>query len=120
MNDLISPAFRIALFVAAGLLVVWAVVPSGQALSAGAILGIAGSMFNIILLKRRIERVGQFDREEKSVRIGLGFGTRTATVLLVVMIAMRFPEHISLISAIAGCFFMPIILLVVGIMNNRK
>lgn len=75
---------------------------------------------NAFLLKRRVELVTMSAAVGGSRKMGLGLGSRIATVLLVVIIAYRFPDKFSMPAALAGCMIMPFILLVAAFIHNKR
>ncbi|MNH44662.1 hypothetical protein D3C79_1068910 [compost metagenome] len=60
--------------------------------------------------------LGEGSRKRRS----LGFGSRIATVLLVAMIAYRYPETLNMPAALIGSMVMPFVILVVAIIHNVK
>ncbi|MFD2663407.1 ATP synthase subunit I [Paenibacillus thailandensis] len=113
-------AVRTLLFVIAACLLVWAVLPEWRIVSQGLLLGAAGGSMNAFLLKRRVELVTMSAAGGGSRKMGLGLGSRIATVLLVAIIAYRFPEEFSMPAALAGCMIMPFILLVAAFIHNKQ
>lgn len=67
----------------------------------GMLLGTVISLFNLWLLSRRIERVGQaVVKGEKAY--SLGMMSRFASAGFIVLIALQFPNHLNLIGVIIG------------------
>ncbi len=120
MNDLFAPALRAALFTLSACLLTWAFVPAVRPACAGLALGVLASMWNSAILRRRVELLTRMAAEGKRLRGGIGFVARAAVVLLVCMVSLRFPEHVSLIFALIGSFFMPFALLLAGILRKRS
>ncbi|MFD1957904.1 ATP synthase subunit I [Paenibacillus thailandensis] len=120
MDKLMKTAVRTLLFVIAACLLVWAVLPEWRIVSQGLLLGAAGGSMNAFLLKRRVELVTMSAAGGGSRKMGLGLGSRIATVLLVAIIAYRFPEEFSMPAALAGCMIMPFILLVAAFIHNKQ
>ncbi|GKS14225.1 hypothetical protein YDYSY3_52250 [Paenibacillus chitinolyticus] len=118
MNDLLKKAMRIALLLLAACLLVWALVPSVRTVAAGLSVGAIASGINALLLQRRVDLIGKTVAERGAQRMSLGFLSRLATVLLAVMIALKFPQHLDIASTIIGCFLVPFILLLVGILSR--
>jgi ATP synthase protein I len=100
------------------LLAAWAIVPEGRTVAAGLMLGTAASLFNVFLLRRRVEFIGKTIAEQGQRRIGLGMAGRLATVLFAVMLAYRFPEHLSLPATLASCFFIQFAVLLTMIVRG--
>jgi ATP synthase protein I len=120
MNDLFASALRAALFALSACLLAWAFVPAVRPASAGLALGVLASIWNSILLRRKVELLSQLAAEGKKPRGGVGFVARAAVVLLVCMVALRFPEHVSLIFVVVGSFFMPFASLMAGLLRKRS
>jgi len=117
MNDILNKAIRSALFFMSALLALWAFVPEGRTVAAGLLLGTAASVLNALLLRRRVELVGKKAAEEGK-RIGLGFLSRLAVVLLAVMTSVRFPGQFSTPATLAACFYVQAAVFFVGIVSN--
>jgi len=125
MDDLLKWPIRSAVLFICAALLLWAVYPPAKPITAGLILGILASLLNAALLRRRVELAAQIaaglvGQDKPARRPGLGFISRTATVLLAAMIAYRYPQHFSIITAIAGSFYIPIATLVFGFTRNRS
>lgn len=67
----------------------------------GLIFGTSLSLFNMYLLKTRVEKMTQAVIQGGKVR-SLGTTARMATAILAVMIAVKFPNTFHLISVIIG------------------
>lgn len=119
MNDLFASALRAALFTLSACLLAWAFIPAARPECAGLALGVLASIWNSAMLRRRIDLLARLATEGKKPRGGVGFLSRAAVVLLVCMVSLRFPEHLSLIFAVAGSFFMPFALLLFGLVRKR-
>ncbi|HZG58613.1 ATP synthase subunit I [Paenibacillus sp.] len=119
MVDLINRAVRTALFFMSALLLAWAVVPEGRAVAAGLALGVAASVVNALLLRRRVEALAKLAAEGRAGRAGLGMGPRIATVLLAAMIAYRYPDVFALPATLAACFFVQIAVFFTAIAQNN-
>ncbi|MUT65086.1 ATP synthase subunit I [Paenibacillus sp. NEAU-GSW1] len=120
MDKMMSTAVRTLLLVTAATLVVWAAVPEWRTVTLGLLLGLAASYMNAFLLKRRVELVTFGAAGGTARRMGIGLGSRIATVLLVAMLAYRFPEKFNMPAALAGCMVMPFILLAAAYIHNKR
>ena len=74
---------------------------SYQAVFLGLILGTSLSLFNLWLIMRKVERLGEAVTKGQKVN-SLGTISRMASAALVVMIALKYPEKVHLISAVIG------------------
>ncbi|WP_020619475.1 ATP synthase subunit I [Paenibacillus daejeonensis] len=120
MDNLMRGATRSALFFVTGCLVAWFIVPEGRTVAAGLILGVLASLMNALLLKRRIDRLEQVIREGRPRRVGIGTGARFASVLLVALIALRFPDNFNLPAAVLASFYVQFAVLVTAFMHNLR
>ncbi|MVP01494.1 ATP synthase subunit I [Paenibacillus lutrae] len=119
MNDLLRTALRITLFVLAASVLIWAAYPPLRTITAGLTMGAVASGINALLLQRRVDMIGRTIAEQGVQRTSLGFMSRLATVLLAVMFALKFPQHLDIVSTIIGCFLVPFFILLVGITKRQ-
>ena len=119
MAELLTRAVRAALFFMAALMAAWAFAPEGRTVAAGLALGTSASIVNALLLRRRVEAIGKLAAEGGGGKPGLGMGSRIATVLLVSMIAYRFPEHFALPATLASCFFVQFVVFFTSFVQNK-
>jgi len=122
MDNLMKSATRWMLYFTAVCLILWAVVPTWKSVMLGLAVGLAASTMNAFLLRRRVAMIAEYTIQEgaQTKRRGLGFGNRIAMVLLVAMIAMKFPETLNLPAALAGSMVSPFVILVVALIHNLK
>lgn len=120
MDKIMKMAVRTLLYTTAICLLVWAVVPDWRTVTLGLLLGLAASSMNAFLLRRRVEMVTLGATGVGPRKMGLGLGSRIATVLLVAMLAYRFPEKFSMPAALLGCMVMPFILLAAAYIHNKR
>lgn len=120
MDKIMKTAVRALFYAMAVCLVVWALLPDWRTVSLGLLLGLAASSMNAFLLRRRVEMVTLGAAGLGPARRGLGLGSRIATVLLVAMLAYRFPEKFSMPAALIGCMVMPFILLAAAYIHNKR
>ncbi|QJC53827.1 ATP synthase subunit I [Paenibacillus albicereus] len=121
MNEVLKMTRSVVLLLFAVSLLIWGIVPEWRAAAAGCMLGIAAGSFNAFLLRRRVEWIGVMAQGDNPRRAGMGMAGRLAMVLLVVMIAYRYPEDISLPAALASCFAVPFVILVCAFVTiNRQ
>ncbi|QAY67706.1 ATP synthase subunit I [Paenibacillus protaetiae] len=121
MDKLMKTAVRIALCVAVACLIIWAAVPDLRTVSLGFLLGLAGSLMNAFLLKRRVEFIAlRAAGGDTRKRRGIGLSSRIATVLFVAMMAYRFPEKFNMPAALIGSALLPIVILVAASIQNKN
>lgn len=121
MADILKTATRIVLISMGVIMLIWAVVPNARTIALGLALGSIGSIVNATILQRRIERMAEVVSGESAPRrVGLGLGSRIAMVLLVVMIAYRFPEQINLPAALAACFLVQVMSPFAAVWHNIR
>ncbi|MFD0957852.1 ATP synthase subunit I [Paenibacillus chungangensis] len=120
MDNILRSAMRLLFFLMLACLVLWAAVPDWKTVSMGLLAGLAASAMNAFLLRRRIALVTDAALSEKRKRRSLGFGNRIAMVLLLAMIAYRYPEVMSLPAALIGSMVMPFLILAAAIRHTIK
>ncbi|CAM4474583.1 ATP synthase protein I [Paenibacillus endophyticus] len=120
MDKIMKTALRTLVYAMAVCLIVWAFLPEWRTVSLGLLVGLAASSMNAFLLRRRVEMVTLGAAGAGPRKRGLGLGNRIATVLLVAMIAYRFPEDLNMPAALAGCMVMPFVLLVAAYIHNKR
>jgi ATP synthase I chain. len=121
MDNILKSATRWLMFLIAACLLIWAAIPDWKPMAMGLAAGLTASAMNAFLLKRRVAMIADAassDGERK--RRGLGFGSRIATVLLLAMIAYRYPETMSLPAALIGSMVMPFLILTAAIIQTVK
>jgi ATP synthase protein I len=84
---------------------------SYQSIFLGLVLGTSLSLFNLWLMVRKMDKFGAAVSQGKKVR-SLGSFSRFATAALAVMIAMRYPEHFSLITMVIGLMTSYIVIII--------
>ncbi len=110
MDEKLRWAMRTVLFFMSAALLVWAVLPDWRTEAAGLIVGGTASALNALLLRRRIAMIGEFSAKGQSRRLGSGYASRLAVVLFAIMLAYRFPDKLSLIATLIGCFLVQVFL----------
>ena len=120
MDKMMKSALRIMLYLLSACLILWALLPEWKPIMQGLMVGLAASTFNAILMKRRVGLITEAAMTEGSKRKGLGFGNRIATVLLVAMLAYRYPDTLNMPAALSGSMVMPFVLLAVAIVHTLK
>ena len=77
------------------------ILSSNHSVFLGLFIGTGASLFNIILLVRRMHA---FDKamEESTNIYGLGTISRMATAIIVCLIAIEYPQKVHLISVVIG------------------
>ncbi|MDF2836329.1 MAG: synthase subunit [Paenibacillus sp.] len=120
MDNIFRTAMRGALFFAAACLLLWGIFPEHKAIFAGLLLGALASFMNALLLRRRVEMVGQALANRSVRRMGLGLGSRIAMVLLVAMIALKNPDTLNLPATLAACMMMPFMMLVSAFLHHKR
>ncbi|KAB2336509.1 ATP synthase subunit I [Cytobacillus depressus] len=84
---------------------------SYQSIFLGLILGTALSLFNLWLMARKVDRFGEAVAKGEKVH-SLGMISRMATAVLAVMIAMKYPEKVHLISVVIGLMTSYIVIMI--------
>lgn len=120
MDKIMRLATKTMVYLMAACLILWAVLPEWKPVMMGLTVGLAASVMNAFLLQRRVGMIAQAAMEENSKKRGLGFGNRIATVLLVAMLAYRYPETLNMPAALSGSMVMPFVILVIAIIHNVK
>ncbi|KIL49767.1 ATP synthase subunit I [Jeotgalibacillus soli] len=77
----------------------------------GLIIGSSLSLFNLWLIKKRMERFDRALDQGKKVR-SLGTFTRMASAGFAVLIALEFPEFIHMISTVIGLMMVYIVIMI--------
>ncbi|MBJ6361881.1 ATP synthase subunit I [Paenibacillus sp. GCM10012307] len=120
MDEIVRRAVRSALFLVAACLVVRFMVPDGKTIAAGIILGVMASLMNALLLRRRINLIDQALQQERPKRVSIGLGARLATVLIVVMIAVKFPEQFNLPSTLISSFYVQLVVFAIAFVQSLR
>ncbi|MBY0123240.1 ATP synthase subunit I [Bacillus sp. S/N-304-OC-R1] len=84
---------------------------SHQPIFLGLILGTSLSLFNLWLMTRKVDRFGEAIVKGERVR-SLGMLSRMASAVLAVMIAMKYPEKVHLISVVFGLMTSYIVIMI--------
>ena len=120
MDEILKTAMRITLVFMAAWLIVWAIFPETRTIAAGILLGTAASAMNALLLRRRVEALGQAAVGGGKNRMGMGLASRLATVLLAAMIAYRFPDKFELPAVLLACFSVQFAVLISAVYHNTR
>src|SRR5690625_4512279 len=85
-----------------------------QVIFQGLILGMVVGFFNLYLLQKKVNVIGEKAANNQTAR---SFGTlsRFAAAALVVVIVLRFPEHFHMIAAVLG-LMTPYIVIMIDIL----
>ncbi|WP_028550952.1 ATP synthase subunit I [Paenibacillus sp. UNC451MF] len=116
---------NVFLFFLSFCLVVWAIFVEFRPYSAGLMLGSIVSMINARYLAWKIrklsEKVIEAPPEQKVPnKANIGFLTRAAIAGLAGLVAIRFPEHVAILTTIVGYFFAQLATLVLGILSIKR
>ncbi|WML41649.1 ATP synthase subunit I [Neobacillus sp. OS1-2] len=84
---------------------------SYQSIFLGLVVGTSLSLFNLWLMVRKMNQFDNAVTQGKKVR-SLGSFSRFASAALAVIIAMRFPEHLHLISVVIGLMTSYIVIMI--------
>lgn len=84
---------------------------SHQSIFLGLILGTSLSLFNLWLIVRKTERLGESVAKGGSVR-SLGTVSRMASAVFAAMIALKYPEELHLISVVLGLMTSYIVIMI--------
>lgn len=89
---------------------------------AGLFLGTFVSLFNSLLLARKVDKLGEyaadFEIHNKKRPLFSGMITRFSTSVIAIMIVYNFPQHIHLFSTLIGLFVTQIIIVADGIRHH--
>jgi len=120
MDKIMKTATKSMIYMMAACLILWVVIPDWKPVMMGLLVGLAASALNAFLLQRRVKMVTDAAQVEGSRKRGLGFGNRIAMVLLVAMLAYRYPETLNMPAALSGSMVMPFVILIIAIIHNVK
>lgn len=122
MDNMMNSATRWMFILIASAFIMWLFLPQWKSVTLGIALGLIASSMNAFLLHRRVGLIANYvEKSGKPSRPkGLGFGNRIATVLLLVMIAYRYPDIINIPAALAGSLVMPFLILAAAIVHTVK
>ncbi|MCA1040262.1 ATP synthase subunit I [Bacillus infantis] len=84
---------------------------SYQSIFMGLILGTSLSLFNLWLMVRKTDQLGEAAANGQRMR-SLGMLSRMATAVLAVMISMRYPDEVHLISVVLGLMTSYIVIMI--------
>lgn len=86
----------------------------------GLALGSAVSIVNLIITAKKVNLIGDVATNEvhRTKPVFSGMVTRFGLSILVVLIALEYPQYINLISVIFGIFVAQIVAIIDGIKNN--
>ncbi|MGJ7920746.1 ATP synthase subunit I [Neobacillus sp. LXY-4] len=82
-----------------------------QSVFLGLVLGTSLSLFNLWLMVRKTDKFGDAVLQGKKVR-SLGSFSRMATAALAVMIALKYPDSLHLISVVLGLMTSYIVIMI--------
>jgi ATP synthase protein I len=106
MDNIVKTARLATLGVVIVCLVIWAIIPSWSSIVAGVILGTAASALNALLLRRRIELLGQIAASSNPRRMSLGTMSRLATF--------------DIVATLIACFYVQAVIFVAMVVSNRR
>ncbi|MDQ0160602.1 ATP synthase subunit I [Alkalibacillus salilacus] len=86
---------------------------------AGLILGLVIGLFNLFLLQKRVDVIGEKAANNQTAK---SFGTlsRFAAAILVVVVIMRFPEHFNLLAGIIGLMTPYFVIMIDFIFHHKE
>jgi ATP synthase protein I len=90
---------------------------SYQSIFLGLIFGTCLSLFNLWLMVRKTVKFGESVDQGKKVR-SLGSFSRFATAALAVVVSMRYPDQLHLISVVIGLMTAYIVIMIDFFMQN--
>ncbi len=98
----------------------WAIT-SYKSIFLGLLLGTAVSYFNSLYTAYKINQIGKMVTTGNRRRFAtIGTSTRFATALLAAVIAIKFPQSVSMIGTIVGLLIVPMITLAEGFIALKK
>ncbi|MET3684261.1 ATP synthase protein I [Alkalibacillus flavidus] len=86
---------------------------------AGLILGLLVGLFNLFLLQKRVDVIGEKAANNQAAK-SFGMLSRFAAAILIVVLATRFPEHINLFAAIAGLMTPYLVIMIDFIFHHKE
>ncbi|CAG7655623.1 ATP synthase subunit I [Paenibacillus allorhizosphaerae] len=102
-------------------LVCWAMLVDYRPYFAGLMLGAFVSLVNAKYLAWKIHKLTDTLPETTSKRkMNMGFLTRAALATLAAVLALKYKQHFSLHTVIAGYFFIQLATLVLGFISIKK
>lgn len=93
----------------------WTVMPEYRLCIAGLMLGMTAALINAYYLSIKVRQITELVVSQERGRYSLGFMIRMCIALLVVMLAVKFPQHISLVTTITGFFILQVLLIFINI-----
>ncbi|MFZ7943250.1 MULTISPECIES: ATP synthase subunit I [Bacillaceae] len=84
---------------------------SYQSIFMGLVFGTSLSLFNLWLMVRKMKQFDHSLSQGRRVR-SLGSFSRFATAALAVVVSMRYPEHLNLISVVIGLMTSYIVIMI--------
>ena len=111
---------NVFLFFLSFCLAAWAVLVDYRPYLAGLMLGAIVSMINAKYLAWKIHKFTAMALEQKRRKMNLGFLTRAALAALAGLVAIRYPQHVSLIPTVIGYFFTQLATIVLGLVSIRR
>ncbi len=90
-----------------------------QSVFLGLIFGTSLSLFNLWLMVRKTVKFGEMVVQGKKVR-SLGTFSRMATGALAVIVSMRYPEYLHLISVVIGLMTSYIVIMIYFFIHSLK
>ncbi|MCK6206692.1 MULTISPECIES: ATP synthase subunit I [Bacillaceae] len=84
---------------------------SYQSIFMGLIVGTSLSLFNLWLMVRKTDQLGEAAANGQRMR-SLGMLSRMATAVLAVMISMKYPDEVHLISVVLGLMTSYIVIMI--------
>lgn len=92
---------------------------SYQSILLGLVFGTSLSLFNLWLMVRKMGQFGESVSQGKRVR-SLGSFSRFATAALAVIVAMKYPEQLHLISVVIGLMTSYIVIMIDFFMHSLQ
>ncbi|EPY08014.1 ATP synthase I [Paenibacillus sp. E194] len=123
MNDMASmvrAVTRVTLLLLSAFILGWAVAPEYRTYTAGLTLGTAAGLAYAHYLSIKVRQIAEMAASQEKRRYSFGFVTRMCIVLLAVMFAIKFEQHISLVATIVGFFITQLLSIFVSIIWASK
>ncbi|EPY09555.1 MULTISPECIES: ATP synthase subunit I [Paenibacillus] len=123
MNDMASmvrAVTRVTLLLLSAFILGWAVAPEYRIYTAGLTLGTAAGLAYAHYLSIKVRQIAEMAASQEKRRYSFGFVTRMCIVLLAVMFAIKFEQHISLVATIVGFFITQLLSIFVSIIWASK
>lgn len=116
MNDHMKTLYRAELLCISVCLLIWSIAPSYRTYAIGFLVGSIVSAINARMLMMKIKSVSQQGESAAPKRLNAGFVSRACMAIIAMMVAVKFPEQVSVVFTIIGLFYIQLVTLLMGIL----